>query len=194
MVKAVYKSSISEHFKFGRFHTFRVKWKSIAIISGSLMAAAIILLVLKINIFAFAFLLAVLYPPTLLLLLYVKTKSSLKRKENFENTKTEFTFDPEKEYFHLKITNGKLKEEHEIEYSDLYRAYETKNHFYLYLNEMSALIIQKEMIEGEIFELSEILELRLKDKFISRYKKQKQTVLPEQDSLFEGEEENGNKD
>lgn len=81
-------------------------------------------------------------------------------KENIKNT---FEFYSDK----IKIRNKKSSST--LEYKDLYKAYETKDTFYLYLNRIQVLMISKDEFEiGDSKLLRKILSEKLGKKYISK--------------------------
>lgn len=183
MVKATYKNDLKQYQKFGRFHTFRVRWKNLAAVCGALIIASIILLILKQTTFAVGLVLALLYPLLTFLLQYFRINKTVGANANFSNTVNNYMFDFSNEYMVLEIKQGKREEVHEIYYSTICKAYETKTNYYLYLNSLSALIIDKNYLEGDERELTGILDYYMGKRFHSKNKKTMTKFADENESV-----------
>jgi uncharacterized membrane protein YgaE (UPF0421/DUF939 family) len=176
MVKAVYNNNYSEYQKFGTFHTFVGRLKHVLTFSGIFLALGIAFFMLSMfgmTMFAsgaiVCFLFVFLLPLLNWLMLKIRIRKTVKRNKNFNNTKNLYTFNEND--FNLTIEVDKKNEKHDIKYTDLYRVYETKTNYYLYLDYLRALIITKEgIIEGTSKELSEIFSKNLDKKFYNKNK------------------------
>ena len=93
---------------------------------------------------------------------YLVLTNNLKKKKIKLGLKVDFTFYSNK----MKI---ELPEDNIVEiksYIELFKAYETKTNFYLYINKNSAYIIPKKKITGKINKVREILKYNLGKKYI----------------------------
>ncbi len=96
---------------------------------------------------------------------YVATKSITKTDSFINNvTNDEVFYD---EYLINKTEQSELK----VLYNQVFKAYETKTHFYIYVNKRAAMIVNKEnFILGNVDEFRKFLNNKLDNKFISKYK------------------------
>ena len=138
-----------------------------AAVCGALLAAAVVLLMLNQATFILAVGLAVIYPPLTFIMQYIRINKTVGKNPNFTKTVNNYEFDFSCDYMVLTIKQGKREERHEIPYSEICKAYETKTNFYIYLNQLSALIIKKEDIDGDARELAGILNYYMGRKFHS---------------------------
>lgn len=81
-------------------------------------------------------------------------------KENIKNTF---------EFYNDKIDIKNKKSSSTLEYKDLYKAYETKDTFYLYLNRIQVLMVSKDEFEiGDSEVLRKLLSEKIGKKYISK--------------------------
>jgi len=177
MIKAEYRNNYKEYQKFGTFHIFIAGMKHLLMFSGMFLGLGLIFAVLAIFksgtfssgaviCFIFVFLLPILN----WMKQKIRIKKTVKLNPNFADTQNSYIFNETD--FNLKINVNKKEEKHTIKYAELYRVYETKTNFYLYLDKYRALIITKEGIsEGTCEELSAIFQKALGEKFRLRNNK-----------------------
>ena len=73
-----------------------------------------------------------------------------------------FTF----KFYDKIFTVNNLKQIEEIKYAKIYKTFETKNYFYLYINKTNAFILEKSgFINKDINEFRDFLKIKLKRKY-----------------------------
>lgn len=164
-LKTVTTYTEEEYLKFNQFHVF--KRNIIGVIFFSICATIIILsatVMLFVQsyfqacfFYVFVILMGVLYiySPKIAVKRILKTDNVLK------DSVQEYTFFPT--YLTLKNQNSQTK----LEYEKLFRVYETKTNFYLYINKFQAFLVsKKEMKEEEIELLRKIWIEQLGKKYV----------------------------
>lgn len=101
---------------------------------------------------------------SILICVFILYKNEEKRENNKKQEEQEFTFFFYNDHVTIKGKEGKSK----YNYKKIYRVYETKTNFYLYVNNDYSLLINKEGFYG-----SNEREFRdfIKKKFIFKYRK-----------------------
>jgi hypothetical protein len=172
MIKAHYKNNLNDYLLFANHYFKTIKLPQITAYSMFFVLAGMLILISGINnkllpyyIFGgVLFMSALLLPFISRLMLFSRIKKNIAKSPNFHKTEDFYEFDDEK--LHLIIRRGKSEEDYNYAYEKLYRAYETKTYFYIYLNGSSALIIPKNNFDmGTSAELHKLFSLKLQKKF-----------------------------
>ena len=172
-VEGYYKNSEKDYQAFGRFHAFRVnrlRTFLTALIALALAAVLVALtFILRVNMITAALLcliLALIMPPVTYFAQYLKIKKNIRRNVNFSATTNEYAFG---ETLRVTVSAGKRSESNELGYDVFYRAYETRNYFFLYVNPVSAFILPKRCITtGGADALAALLAEKLGARFRGR--------------------------
>jgi hypothetical protein len=176
MVKAVYNNDYKEYQKFATFHTFVGRLKHILTFSSIFLALAVVFFILAMfgmTTFASGSVICLIFvfilPVLNWIMLKIRVRKAVKMNPNFNVTKNTYTFNESD--FNLHIDVNKRDEDHKMKYTELYRVYETRTNYYLYLDYVRALIVTKSGIkDGTAEELSIIFEKNLGKKFYSKKK------------------------
>lgn len=164
-LKTVTTYTEEEYLKFNQFHVFK---RNIIGVIFFAICATIIILSATVMLFVQSYLQACFFYVFIIVmgLLYIYSpkiavKRILKTDKVLKDSVQEYTFFST--YLTLKNQNSETK----LEYEKLFRIYETKTNFYLYINKFQAFLVsKKEMKEDEIELLRKIWIEQLDKKYI----------------------------
>ncbi len=164
LFKNVTKYSDKSYQQFVDFHTnkYNLSYKFYTIVISILFIYCIVLNIMQKNIGLILLFLGMLIA-YLVMRIYIPAKEYIKNKKRFSNNKSSFfTFTFYKFYF---TVNGQR-----FYYFKLHKVFETKEYFYLYVNEDTAFLLSKNGFEiGNANDFSEFI----KKKCMLKYSKQK---------------------
>lgn len=171
-VAAIVMTEEAKHYaRFNVFHSLRINWLKNLLSSVLVLIVAIFALYREELVTAIVFfVLTPLFPFILVLIQYLSVKSRLSSDSLYGTTSREYVFYDE--YIAISSKEGKRETARDAErYDSLWRVFERKDAFYVYVDEKSAFVVSKDcIVSGDEEKLKAHFEQKLGDRFKARRK------------------------
>ncbi len=157
--------------RFNVFHSLRINWLKNLLTSVLVLIIAIFALYRDETVTAIVFfVLTPLFPFILTLIQYISVKSRLSSDRAYGTTVREYVFYDD--YISISSKEGKRETARGLErYDLLWRVFERKDSFYVYVDEKSAFVVAKDgIVSGSEEKLKALFEQKLGDRFKARRK------------------------
>ncbi len=159
------ENELKDYTDFSFIHTRRRKAVNLLLSTLILLVGAIFAYFRQSLVMSIVFAVgAILFPLALLLIQKTSTKNRLKTDLEFKNTTHTYVFKPDTFYAETKC--GKRSAKAESKYNMMFEVYETKTHFYIYVDKENAFVVNKSsLIQGDLQSVKAILKDNLNKEY-----------------------------